>query len=92
MAGVLTQTTDLLRGMIVRDKLTLDKGSLSSVLVSGRFEARAAKVTGAWPMDRRVIEALISAVGDRREKAQPKNAVREKTLPSKISRVYCQDP
>jgi hypothetical protein len=60
LAAVLTQTTGLLRGMIVRDKLTLDKGSLSSVLVSGRFEARAASVTGDWPMDRRVIEALIS--------------------------------
>ncbi len=61
LAGVLTQTTDLLRSMIVRDKLTLDKGSLSSVLVSGRFEARAASVTGVWPIDQRVIEALISS-------------------------------
>ena len=60
LAGVLSKTTDLLRSMIVRDKLTPDKGSLSSVLVSGRFEARAANVTGTWPMDRRVIEALIS--------------------------------
>jgi hypothetical protein len=60
LSGVLTKTTDLLRSMIVRDKLTPDKGSLSSVLVSGRFEARAAGVTGTWPMDRRVIEALIS--------------------------------
>lgn len=60
LAGVLTQTTDLLSQMIVRDKLSIDQGSLSSVLVSGRFEARAAKVTGAWPMDRRVIETLLS--------------------------------
>jgi hypothetical protein len=60
LAGVLTKTTDLLRGMIVRDKLTPDQSSLTAVLVSGRFENRSGTVTGAWPMDRRVIEALIS--------------------------------
>lgn len=60
LAGVLTSTTDVLRTLIVQDKLSPDKTSLTGVLASGRFEAKAANVTGIWPMDRRVIEGLIS--------------------------------
>ncbi len=60
LTAVLTQTTDVLRTLVVRDKVNPAKGSLSGVLVSGRFEARAANVTGIWPLDQGVIEALIS--------------------------------
>jgi hypothetical protein len=60
LAGVLTAKTDFLRNMIVRDKLAPDKSSLASVLVSGRFQAHESNVSGTWPMNRRVIETLIS--------------------------------
>jgi hypothetical protein len=63
-ASVLEKTlstkTDFLRAAIVREKLAPGKSSLSGVLVSGRFESHDAKVTGIWPMDRGVIEALVS--------------------------------
>ncbi len=60
LAKVLNQTTDVLRSVIVHEKLAPDKGSLSGVLVSGRFETRAASVDGLWPIDSAVIQSLIS--------------------------------
>ena len=60
LAANLTTTTDVLRGMIVSDKLAPDKGSLTRVLVAGRFEAHAATVAGTWPLDRQVIQALAT--------------------------------
>ena len=45
--------------MIVQDKLSPDKTSLTGVLVSGRFEAKNTNVTGVWPIDLRVIEANL---------------------------------
>ncbi len=60
LAGVLTKTTDLLRTLFAQDKTAPDAGSLSAVLISGRFEPRATKVRGTWPMDRRVIDALLA--------------------------------
>ena len=60
LAKVLNQTTEVLRSVIVREKLAPDKGSLSGVLVSGRFDTRAASVEGSWPIDSAVIQSLVS--------------------------------
>lgn len=56
----LSKTTDVLRGMIVGEKLVVDKGSLTSVLIAGRFEAHDAKVSGIWPVDQAVLQSLSS--------------------------------
>lgn len=60
LAGVLTKTTDVLRTLFAQDKTAPDPASLSAVLISGRFEPRAAKVSGTWPMDQRVIDTLLA--------------------------------
>lgn len=60
LASVLTQTTDLLRSLVVKDKLTPDNSSLTGLLLSGHFQSRAASVTGTWPMDQKMIQNLIS--------------------------------
>lgn len=56
----LTATTDLLRRMLVRDRMTPNTADLSGVLVSGRFEARGDVARGVWPIDRRFLETLAS--------------------------------
>jgi hypothetical protein len=56
----LTATTDLLRRMLVRDKMTPNRADLSGVLVSGRFEARGDVARGVWPIDRRFLDTLAS--------------------------------
>lgn len=60
LAKELTYVTDLFRSMLAREDLTPDKANLSGVLASGRFESHDSNVTGTWPLDRRVIEALVS--------------------------------
>ena len=60
LAGDLTHSTEELRRMLTRENLTPNKSNLSGVLVSGRFEVHESKVTGTWPMDRGVIQALVS--------------------------------
>lgn len=60
LAGVLTKTTDVLRTMFAQDKTAPDAASLSAVLISGRFEPQAAKVSGTWPIDKRVIDSLLA--------------------------------
>ena len=60
VAGKFTNTTDLLRKMLARDKLTPTPGDLSSVLIAGRFETHESRMTGIWPIDRRLFESLVS--------------------------------
>jgi hypothetical protein len=60
MASQLSSVTDLLKKMLDRDKLKPAAGDLSGVLVTGRFEAQKDQVTGAWPIDRKFIESLVS--------------------------------
>jgi hypothetical protein len=60
VAGKFTNTTDLLRKMLARDKLTPTPGDLSSVLIAGKFETQEARMKGTWPIDRRLFESLVS--------------------------------
>ncbi len=53
-------TTDLLRSMLQRDRITPNPADLSGVLVAGRFESKASHMTGTWPIDRRFVQALVS--------------------------------
>ncbi len=60
VARKFTATTELLRSMLQRDRITPNPADLSGVLVAGRFESRASHMTGTWPIDRRFVEALVS--------------------------------
>jgi hypothetical protein len=60
LARVFTSTTDVLRTLIVKEGTAPKPSDLAAALVSGRFETHDSTVTGHWPMDRRVIESLIS--------------------------------
>ncbi len=60
LAGDLTSVTFELRHMLSLDKLAPPKSSLTSLLVSGHFEAHQSRVTGTWPLDLAVVEALAS--------------------------------
>ncbi len=60
IAAQLTSVTDLLKKMLERDKLTPASGDLTTVLEAGHFEAQKDQVTGAWPIDRKFIESLVS--------------------------------
>jgi len=60
VAGQLTQTTDLLKKMLVRDHMTPNKSDLSGVLVAGNFQQKDKTVTGTWPLDSSFVESLAS--------------------------------
>lgn len=60
VASKFADTTDLLRKMLARDKLTPSPADLSGVLVAGRFETHESRMTGTWPIDRRFFETLVS--------------------------------
>ena len=60
VATKFVNTTDLLRKMLARDKLTPSPADLSGVLVAGRFETHESSMTGTWPIDRRFFESLVS--------------------------------
>jgi hypothetical protein len=60
VARKFTATTELLRNMLQRDKLTPNPADLSGVLVAGRFESHESQMRGAWPIDRRFFESLVS--------------------------------
>jgi hypothetical protein len=60
MAAQFSSVTDLLKRMLERDKLKPAAGDLSGVLIAGRFEAQKDQVTGAWPIERKFIESLVS--------------------------------
>jgi hypothetical protein len=56
----LSSTTDLLKKMLDRDRLTPNPRDLSGVLVAGTFRQQNALVTGVWPIERAFVEALAS--------------------------------
>ena len=60
ISGKFTRTTDLLRSMLQRDRITPNPADLSGVLVAGRFESKQSHMTGTWPIDRRFFQALVS--------------------------------
>jgi hypothetical protein len=60
IAQKLTSTTDLLKAMLERDKMTPNPDDLSGVLVSGTFAQQNNTVTGAWPISRGFISGLVS--------------------------------
>ncbi len=58
LAAQLTRSTELLNKMLARDQMTPNPRDLSSVLGGGKFEQQDNRVLGAWPMDRRFVEAV----------------------------------
>ena len=60
LAKQLTSTTDLLKKMLEREKMTPNPRDLSGVLVAGTFQQEDKRVTGTWPVERGFIEALAS--------------------------------
>ncbi len=60
MAKKLTDTTDLLKKMLEREKMTPNPRDLSGVLVAGTFQQQDKRVTGTWPIERGFVEALAS--------------------------------
>ncbi len=54
----LSASTDLLRKMLEREKMTPNPNDLSGVLTSGTFSQQRDQVTGAWPIGRGFIESL----------------------------------
>ena len=60
LASQLSKTTDLLKKMLDRDKMTPNPADLSGVLVAGRFEAQQSLVTGQWSIDRSFLESLAA--------------------------------
>jgi len=54
----LSASTDLLKKMLARDKMTPNPNDLSGVLTSGTFSQQRDHVRGAWPIDRGFIESL----------------------------------
>jgi hypothetical protein len=60
MSQVFSSLTDVLRRLVVSEHVSPKPSDLTAVLVSGRFEVHESNVTGFWPMDRRVIESLVS--------------------------------
>jgi hypothetical protein len=60
VANRLTATTDLLRKMLARDRITPTARDLTAVLVGGRFQQQDKRVTGTWPVERAFVEALAT--------------------------------
>jgi hypothetical protein len=61
LATRLTETTQLLRDMIAREKGTPNPGDLSGVLTAGRFERRGSQVRGTWPIEREFIQGILGS-------------------------------
>jgi hypothetical protein len=58
LATQLTETTELLRKMLAREKQTPNPSDLSSMLANGAFKAEDRRVSARWPMERALIESL----------------------------------
>jgi hypothetical protein len=64
-AGVHKQfvdTTALLVNMIARENKAPNKTDLSGLLAGGKFETSENRVTGRWPVDRSLLEALVNGI------------------------------
>ena len=64
LARQLQSTTQLLKNMLAREKMTPSPADLSGLLVSGAFVATDVHVAGSWPLDRRFVEGLLSGAGE----------------------------
>jgi hypothetical protein len=64
LAQQLQSTTQLLKNMLTREKMTPSPADLSGLLVAGSFAAKDAHVEGSWPLDRRFVDGLLSGGGE----------------------------
>lgn len=60
LAEQLQSTTQLLKNMLAREKMTPSPADLSGLLVAGSFLAKEGRVEGSWPLDRRFVDGLLS--------------------------------
>jgi hypothetical protein len=60
LAQRFASTTDLLRRMLEREKLSPNSADLSGVLTGGRFNPQEARMVGTWPVSRMFVESLLS--------------------------------
>jgi hypothetical protein len=60
LARQFNSTTDLLKRMLERDRLTANPNDLSGLLVAGSFQQQDARVIGTWPVDRGLVTSLAS--------------------------------
>ena len=60
LAAELNKTTSLLRELITREHQAPNPADLSGFLTSGAFRSEGARVQGYWPMERALIENLLS--------------------------------
>jgi len=58
IAGRLTEQTTLLGRLLTREAQKIDPNELSGILTSGKFEARANRVTGSWPVPKPFLDTL----------------------------------
>jgi hypothetical protein len=56
----LSASTDLLKKMLEREKMTPNPNDLSGVLTSGLFSQQNDRVTGVWPIQRGFFESLAN--------------------------------
>ena len=63
LAAELTKTTALLRDLIIREHQTPNPTDLSGFLTSGAFQSQGSRVNGYWPIERALIENLLSGAG-----------------------------
>jgi len=55
-----TDSTALLVSMLARENLTPNKNDLSGLLAGGMFEVADTKVIAKWPVDRTLLQALVT--------------------------------
>jgi hypothetical protein len=60
LAEQLQSTTQLLKNMLAREKMTPSPADLSGLLVAGSFLAKEGRVEGSWPLDRRFVDGLLA--------------------------------
>ena len=63
VAQQFTSTTELLRSMIRREKLTPNPADLSGVLTAGTFEAKGTSALGVWQIEKQFFQSLFSGQG-----------------------------
>lgn len=63
LAAELNKTTGLLRELITREHQTPNPADLSGFLTSGTFQSEGSRVNGYWPIQRALIENLLSGAG-----------------------------
>ena len=56
-----TDATDLLVKMLARENQTPNKSDLSGLLTAGHFEVSGMRVIGIWPVDRSLLDTLVTS-------------------------------